>query len=83
MGLDAIRNVDADVRHVVLLSDGKSRSGTEDAFLVKLVTEPAGSDDVSTIAVGNDTDTPLSPRRSRRRVAADITSPTRLRKYQR
>ena len=59
VGLDAIRNVDADVRHVVLLSDGKSRSGTEDAF-VKLVTE-AGQDrtTVSTIAVGNDADTQL------------------------
>ncbi|HQY29935.1 MAG TPA: VWA domain-containing protein, partial [Thermomicrobiales bacterium] len=59
VGLDAIRNVDADVRHVVLLSDGKSRSGTEDAFM-KLVTE-AGQDrtTVSTIAVGNDADTEL------------------------
>jgi Ca-activated chloride channel homolog len=59
VGLDAIRNVDADVRHVVLLSDGKSKSGTQDAF-VKLVSE-AGADrtSVSTIAIGNDSDTPL------------------------
>jgi Mg-chelatase subunit ChlD len=59
VGLDAIRNVDADVRHVVLLSDGKSKSGTQDAF-VKLVSE-AGADrtSVSTIAIGNDSDTQL------------------------
>ncbi len=59
VGLDAIRNVQADVRHVVLLSDGKSRSGTEDAFL-KLVSE-AGQDrtTVSTIAIGNDSDQEL------------------------
>ena len=59
VGIDAIRNVDADVRHVVLLSDGKSKSGTEDAYL-KLVTE-AGQDrtTVSTIAVGDDADTDL------------------------
>lgn len=59
VGLDAIRNVDADVRHVVLLSDGKSKSGTQDAF-VKLISE-AGADrtSVSTIAIGNDADTQL------------------------
>ena len=59
VGLDAIRNIDADVRHVVLLSDGKSKSGTRDAY-VKLVSE-AGADrtSVSTIAIGNDADTPL------------------------
>jgi Ca-activated chloride channel homolog len=59
VGLDAIRNVDADVRHVVLLSDGKSKSGTQDAF-VKLVSE-AGADrtSVSTIAIGNDSDTQI------------------------
>jgi uncharacterized protein YegL len=59
VGLDAIRNVDADVRHVVLLSDGKSKSGTQDAY-VKLVSD-AGADrtTVSTIAIGNDADTGL------------------------
>jgi hypothetical protein len=59
VGLDAIRNIDADVRHVVLLSDGKSKSGTKDAY-VKLVSE-AGADrtTVSTIAIGNDADQEL------------------------
>ena len=59
VGLDAIRNVDADVRHVVLLSDGKSKSGTQDAY-IKLVSD-AGADrtTVSTIAIGNDADTGL------------------------
>jgi Mg-chelatase subunit ChlD len=59
VGLDAIRNVDADVRHVILLSDGKSKSGTKDAY-IKLVSD-AGSDrtSVSTIAIGNDADTQL------------------------
>jgi len=59
VGLDASRNIDADVRHVVLLSDGKSKSGTQDAY-VKLVSD-AGADrtTVSTIAIGNDADTGL------------------------
>ncbi len=59
VGLDAIRNIDADVRHVVLLSDGKSKSGTRDAY-AKLVAD-AGADrtTISTIAVGNDSDTAL------------------------
>jgi Ca-activated chloride channel family protein len=59
VGLDAIRNIDADVRHVVLLTDGKSKSGTRDAY-TKLVSE-AGADrtSVSTIAIGNDADQDL------------------------
>jgi Mg-chelatase subunit ChlD len=59
VGLDTIRNVDADVRHVILISDGKSKSGTQEAFL-KLVSE-AGADrtSVSTIAIGNDADANL------------------------
>jgi Ca-activated chloride channel homolog len=59
VGLDAIRNIDADVRHVVLLTDGKSKSGTRDAY-AKLVAE-AGADrtSVSTIAIGNDADQEL------------------------
>ena len=59
VGLDAIRNIEADVRHVVLVSDGKSKSGTAEAF-DKLITE-AGADrtSVSTIAIGNDSDTAL------------------------
>ena len=28
VGYDNLRNVHADVRHIILLSDGKSRSGT-------------------------------------------------------
>ena len=59
VGLDTLRNVDADVRHVILISDGKSKSGTQEAYL-RLVAE-AGADrtSVSTIAIGNDSDIAL------------------------
>jgi Mg-chelatase subunit ChlD len=59
VGLDAIRNIDADVRHVVLLSDGKSKSGTADAFARLVVDAGADRTTISTIAIGNDSDTAL------------------------
>ncbi|MDQ2683849.1 MAG: VWA domain-containing protein, partial [Chloroflexota bacterium] len=59
VGLDAIRNIDADVRHVVVLSDGKSKSGTADAFDQLVVDAGADRTTISTIAIGNDADTAL------------------------
>lgn len=59
VGFDAIRNVNTDVRHIVLLSDGKSRSGTVESY-EKLISD--GITDrttLSTIAIGDDADTEL------------------------
>jgi Ca-activated chloride channel family protein len=54
VGFDAIRNTEVDVRHVVLLSDGKSRTGTNDSY-DKLVDEAKGDrTTLSTIAIGQD-----------------------------
>lgn len=54
VGFDAIRNTNADVRHIVLLSDGKSRTGTNDSY-DKLVDEAvADRTTLSTIAIGHD-----------------------------
>lgn len=56
---DAMRNVDADVRHIILLSDGKSRSGSSESFL-RLV-QNIGDDNItlSTVALGSDADLDL------------------------
>ena len=58
-GLDAIRNVPADVRHIVLLSDGKSRSGTRENYAQLLADAASDHVTVSTIAIGQDADTDL------------------------
>ncbi|MFM9107778.1 MAG: VWA domain-containing protein [Chloroflexota bacterium] len=58
-GLDAIRNADADARHVILLSDGKSRTGTRESYLELLATSLGERTTVSTIAIGEDADTDL------------------------
>ena len=58
-GLDAIRAVDADVRHVVVLSDGKSRTGTRDDYRQLLDQRMPGDATLSTIAIGEDADTDL------------------------
>jgi Mg-chelatase subunit ChlD len=58
-GYSAIRNVAADVRHIVLLSDGKSRTGTRESYQ-RLIEESSGDNvTLSTIAIGNDADTEL------------------------
>ncbi|HVL24243.1 MAG TPA: VWA domain-containing protein [Thermomicrobiales bacterium] len=56
---DSMRNVDADVRHIILLSDGKSRSGSNESYL-RLV-EDIGKDNItlSTVALGSDADVSL------------------------
>jgi uncharacterized membrane protein len=54
VGFDAIRTTEADVRHVVLLSDGKSRTGTNESY-DKLVDEAVQDrTTLSTIAIGDD-----------------------------
>jgi Mg-chelatase subunit ChlD len=58
-GLDAIRNVDADAKHVILLSDGKSRTGTRDSYLELLASSLGERTTLSTIAIGEDADTDL------------------------
>lgn len=59
VGYDSLRNVDADVRHIILLSDGKSRGGTRETY-AQLVND-IGNDDItlSTVALGTDADLEL------------------------
>ncbi|MBA2278800.1 MAG: VWA domain-containing protein, partial [Chloroflexia bacterium] len=59
VGYDAMRNVPADVRHIVLISDGKSQSGSTESYQ-RLVSD-VGNDNItlSTIAIGDDADTEL------------------------
>ncbi|HEU0116198.1 MAG TPA: glutamine amidotransferase, partial [Thermomicrobiales bacterium] len=58
-GLDAIRNVDADVRHIVLMSDGKARTGTRESYQKLLDDAATDHATLSTIAIGQDADTDL------------------------
>lgn len=59
VGYDQMRNVDADVRHIILLSDGKSRSGSRDTY-TRLLSD-LGNDNItlSTVALGTDADLDL------------------------
>jgi Ca-activated chloride channel homolog len=59
VGIDAIRNAEADARHVVLLSDGKSRTGTRESYQRLLDDALADRMTLSTIAIGEDADTDL------------------------
>ena len=59
VGLDAIRNAEADARHVVLLSDGKARTGTRESYQRLLDDALADRTTLSTIAIGEDADTDL------------------------
>ncbi|MDQ3410970.1 MAG: VWA domain-containing protein [Chloroflexota bacterium] len=59
VGLDAIRNTDAEVRHIVLLSDGKSRSGTRDSYQRLIDDARDDRTTLSTIATGDDADIEL------------------------
>jgi Ca-activated chloride channel family protein len=58
-GFDAIRRTDADVRHVVLLSDGKSRTGTPASYDKEIDQAVADRTTLSTIAIGDDADQDL------------------------
>lgn len=59
VGYDNLRNVGADVRHIILLSDGKSRGGTRETY-ARLVND-LGNDNItlSTVALGTDADLEL------------------------
>lgn len=59
VGYDTMRNIPADVRHIVLITDGKSQSGSPDSY-ARLVKD-VGNDQItlSTIAIGDDADTQL------------------------
>lgn len=59
VGLDAVRNVDADVRHIVLLSDGKARTGTREGYQLLLDDAMSDRTTLSTIAIGEDADQDL------------------------
>ena len=59
VGFDAIRNVEADVRHIVLLSDGKSRTGTRESYQKLIDDVVADRTTLSSIAIGDDADTDL------------------------
>ena len=59
VGLDAIRNAEADARHIVLLSDGKARTGTRESYQRLLDDVLADRTTLSTIALGEDADTDL------------------------
>nr|MBA3450209.1 VWA domain-containing protein [Chloroflexia bacterium] len=59
VGLDAIRNADADARHIVLLSDGKARTGTRESYQHLLDDALSDRTTLSTIAIGEDADTDL------------------------
>ncbi len=59
VAIDGLRNVDADVRHIVVLSDGRSRGAERESYFRLL--DDAGADGitVSTIALGTDADVKL------------------------
>jgi Ca-activated chloride channel family protein len=59
VGLDAIRNAEADARHIVLLSDGKARTGTRESYQRLLDGALEDRTTLSTIAIGEDADTDL------------------------
>lgn len=59
VGLDAIRNTDAQVKHVILMSDGNSRTGTKSSYMKLLKDASTDHTTVSTIAIGSDADTDL------------------------
>jgi Ca-activated chloride channel homolog len=59
VGLDSISNASTEVRHVVLLSDGKSSTGTRESYDKLIASLDAAGATLSTIAVGEDADTDL------------------------
>jgi Mg-chelatase subunit ChlD len=59
VGLDAIRAVDVEVRHVILLSDGRSRSGTRESYESLIAAAARDRVSVSTLALGDDADIEL------------------------
>lgn len=59
VAVDALRNVDADVRHIIVLSDGRSRGAERDSYFRLLEDAAAEGISVSTIGLGSDADVSL------------------------
>jgi uncharacterized membrane protein len=59
VGFDEISKSEADVRHIVLLSDGKSSTGTRDSYTKLLEEMQQSGTTLSTIAIGDDSDIDL------------------------
>ena len=59
VGYNAILGIEADVRHIVLLTDGKSRTGTRDSYSRLIDSGRTDNVTLSTIAIGNDADIDL------------------------
>ena len=56
LAYDSLRNVDADVRHIILLSDGRSRSGTQASYDTLLTDLGKDRITLSAVALGTDAD---------------------------
>ncbi len=61
LGLDAIGRSSSPTRHVILLSDGKSRTGTVEDYRSLVAAAAATGMTLSTIAIGDDADTSILP----------------------
>jgi Ca-activated chloride channel homolog len=59
VAVDGIRNVDTDVRHIILLSDGRSRGAQRDSYLRLMESARAEGITVSTLGLGYDADVSL------------------------
>lgn len=59
VGFDELSKSDADVRHIVLLSDGKSSTGTKESYTKLIEQMQQSGTTLSTIAIGDDADTEL------------------------
>ena len=59
LGFDAIGAVEADARHIVLLTDGKSQTGSRESYQQLLDAAVTQNTTLSTIAIGNDADQEL------------------------
>jgi uncharacterized membrane protein len=59
VAVDGLRNVDADVRHIIVLSDGRSRGAERDSYFRLLEQAGAEGITVSTLGLGYDADTSL------------------------
>ena len=59
VAIDGLRNVDADVRHIVVLSDGRSRGAERESYFRLLDDAAADGITLSTVALGYDADIEL------------------------
>jgi Mg-chelatase subunit ChlD len=59
VAVDALRNVDADVRHIIVLSDGRSRGAERESYLRLMEDANASGITVSTLGLGYDADVAL------------------------